>query len=336
MHREEINLSMRDMEDTRRCKRFFLVFIVTIISVTALIMLINGFKSKAYAVGTDVEEFAFTDTIKTIIAGDKYNFKAEGNTEAIRWSVSDKKYAIVSQKGVFTAKSPGKVTLYAADADKIISCKVEIQGKKKITIDAGHQLKGNSSLEPVGPGASEKKAKVSSGTAGASSGVPEYKLTLNIAKKLRKELLARGYDVYMIRTKNNVNISNKKRALNANKSGSDIYIRIHADSSASSSVTGASALYPSKSNPYVGNLSKSSLKLSKAVIDEYCEATGIKNRGCVVRDDLTGTNWSKIPVTLIEMGFMSNASEDKKMQKSSFQKKMVNGMADGIDEYFGY
>ncbi|MFR2594826.1 MAG: N-acetylmuramoyl-L-alanine amidase family protein [Butyribacter sp.] len=54
----------------------------------------------------------------------------------------------------------------------------------------------------------------------------------------------------------------------------------------------------------------------------------------VARDDLTGTNWSKIPVSLIEMGFLSNPSEDRKMQKSNFQTKMAKGIADGIDAYF--
>lgn len=62
----------------------------------------------------------------------------------------------------------------------------------------------------------------------------------------------------MIRTKNNVNISNKKRAQLANKSGADIYIRIHADSSGSSAVRGASMLYPSTRNRYVKKLSKAS------------------------------------------------------------------------------
>ncbi len=133
----------------------------------------------------------------------------------------------------------------------------------------------------------------------------------------------------MVRTKNNVNISNKKRAVKVNKSGSDVYIRIHGDSASSSSARGASALYPSKSNPYVGKLSKKSLKLSKAVLNSYCDVTGIKNRGCIIRDYLTGTNWSEIPV-------MSNSAEDKKMQKKAFQNKMAKGMADGIDNYFGY
>ena len=115
----------------------------------------------------------------------------------------------------------------------------------KIAIDAGHQARGNSATEPIGPGSATRKAKVAGGATGVATHVPEYKLTLAVAKKLQKELKNRGYQVYMIRTKNNVNISNKKRAQLANKSGSDIYIRLHGDSSASSAVTGASGLYPS-------------------------------------------------------------------------------------------
>lgn len=207
---------------------------------------------------------------------------------------------------------------------------------KKVAIDAGHQLHANSALEPIGPGAKTKKAKVAGGCTGAATGVPEYKFTLRLAKKLEKELKSRGYEVYMIRTKNNVNISNKQRARRANKSGADIYIRLHGDSSASSSVTGASGLYPSRRNKYVGKLSAKSLKLTKAILKSYCKKTGIRNRGAVVRDDLTGTNWSKIPVTLIECGFMSNRAEDRKLQNASFQKKMAKGIADGIDGYFGF
>lgn len=41
-----------------------------------------------------------------------------------------------------------------------------------------------------------------------------------------------------------------------------------------------------------------------------------------------------MPVTIVEMGFMSNAGDDSKMADSDFQKKMVDGIADGIDQYF--
>ena len=235
-----------------------------------------------------------------------------------------------------TGKKIGNATIVAVYQGQKIKRKIHIAGKKKIALDAGHQSRGDSRKEPVGPGSSVRKARVAGGATGVASRVPEYKFTLSVAKRLQKELKKRGYEVYMVRTKNNVNISNKKRAMLANKSGADIYIRIHGDSSGSRGVKGASIFYPSARNPYVSRLSRSSKRLSKKLLNAYCKKTGIKKRGCSGRDDLTGTNWSKIPVTLIECGFLSNPSEDRKLQNKSFQKKMAVGMANGVDAYFGY
>ena len=67
-----------------------------------------------------------------------------------------------------------------------------------------------------------------------------------------------------------------------------------------------------------------------------CGKSGAKKRGLFARDDLTGTNWAKMPVTLIEVGFMSNPSEDRKMKEDSYRNKLAEGMCDGIDDYFGY
>ena len=203
-----------------------------------------------------------------------------------------------------------------------------------IAIDAGHQTKGNNEKEPIGPGATTTKPKVSSGTKGTTTGVPEYKLNLVIALKVKKELIHRGYEVYMLREKNDVNLSNRERAEMANESGADLFIRIHADGSENSSVNGTSTLYPSKNNPYVSELSHDSYTLSKAIVDAMCERTGAKNRGAIARDDMSGINWCNIPVSIIEMGYMSNKKEDKLMQTAEYQDKIVQGICDGIDDYY--
>lgn len=203
-----------------------------------------------------------------------------------------------------------------------------------VVIDAGHQKKGNSKTEPIGPGAKKKKAKVASGATGNYTGVPEYKLTLKMAKKLEKELKARGYQVKMVRTKHNVNMSNSKRAEMANNAGADVFIRIHANSSASSSVSGALTISPTKNNKYCKKIYKKCSRLSQCVLTEFCKATGAKNRGVMYTDTMSGINWSKVPVTIMEMGFLSNKKEDKKMNKSAaYQNKMTKGMANGIDKY---
>lgn len=314
---------MRKIKRRGLCLLTIICFLLTIFAVTP---------TQAGA-EEQTEPLAFTKSVKTLTAGKTCQFKVN-TTESVTWSVGNNKIASVSKNGKVKAKRYGKTHIIASCGDEKISVLLQVKGKKIVGIDPGHQASGDSSTEQNGPGSSTYKAKVAGGTRGVSTGKPEYKLTLEIAKKLRLKLWDMGYQVVMTRTTNDVNISNKERAILINESGADICVRIHADGGVSSA-RGATALCPSSSNRYISNLYAKSKKLSEALLSAYCEETGLRNRGISYRDDLTGTNWSTVPTTLIELGFMTNSTEDRYMSSASGQKAMVQGLADGINAYFG-
>lgn len=202
-----------------------------------------------------------------------------------------------------------------------------------VVIDAGHQSHGNSSQEPVGPGASETKAKVSDGTAGVSTGVRESVVNLEVALKLQEELEARGIDVIMVRDTEDIDISNSERAAIANDNHADLFIRLHCDGVEGSSATnGFYTLIPGE-NSWTAPIVAESAVAGRIIHETVLAQTGANDRGIKERTDLSGFNWCTVPTVLLEMGCMSNPTEDEKLNSDEYQRQLAVAIADGTVAY---
>jgi N-acetylmuramoyl-L-alanine amidase len=200
-----------------------------------------------------------------------------------------------------------------------------------VVIDAGHQATPNVDTEPIGPGSGQLKEKVGLGVTGAVSG-PEYAQALAISLKLRDALVAKGVRVVMVRTTNNVDIANSKRAGIGNSAKADLVVRIHLASSTDSALAGIGTLYPA-GNSWVRAIEAPSLTAARKVLDAAVAATGARSRGVLGRSDQSGFNYSTRPVILVECGLVSNAAEDRLIADAAYQRRLADGIAAGVMAY---
>ncbi|MCK4778169.1 MAG: N-acetylmuramoyl-L-alanine amidase [Actinomycetia bacterium] len=206
------------------------------------------------------------------------------------------------------------------------------KSKRTICIDAGHQNKADLEKEPNAPGSNVLKSRCLGGGTGINSKTPEYVINLEVALKVEKKLLLKGYDVVMTRRTNEVNISNIERALIANEVGADLFLRIHADGSNNPSVKGVSTFYPAN-NEHTSLIYLKSKKAAELIQEAVSSGTGQIDRGIFPRSDITGFNWSNVPAVLLEMGFLSNPGEDGLLNDEIFQEKMAEKICEGVERF---
>lgn len=264
---------------------------------------------------------------------DRLRVRTEPSTEAEVYTVLNRRteVGVISDDGEWSSILMDGNVYYVAS--RYLKEKSDSANGYLVVIDAGHQKRGNSEKEPVGPGASEMKVKVTGGTTGCVSGWAEYELNLAVALKLEEELLDRGYEVIMVRTTHDVDMSNSERAQVANDAGADVFIRIHANGSENASVNGAMTICQTSSNPYNSAYYQDSKALATYVLEELVNATGCKKQYVWETDTMSGINWCQVPVTIVEMGYMTNPEEDARMATEEYQEMLAVGMANGIDRF---
>ncbi|MDP4147300.1 MAG: N-acetylmuramoyl-L-alanine amidase [Bacillota bacterium] len=204
--------------------------------------------------------------------------------------------------------------------------------KKVIVIDPGHANRSNLEKEAIAPGSSDLKIKDGGGAEGIVTKTPEYKVNMQVAVRLKSILESRGYSIVMTKTEDSQSLGNIERAEVGNKANANLVVRIHADSSDDSNIRGASMLIPAPINSNTEAIYNESKEDGKIVLDTFVEEMGVANRGLVEHSDMTGFNWSRVPVILIEMGFLSNPDEDKLLSSSTYEAKLSSSLADGISK----
>ncbi len=212
-----------------------------------------------------------------------------------------------------------------------------------IVLDAGHQKETRESdvwlspyIDPSKTTSWVHNSLLTIGTEGTKTKIPEYETTHEIAGKLKSALEAYGYKVLLSHPDIKEKLSGAERAAVANRNNADLMISLHCNSyDKDPKQSGALVLVP---KIWAGYPSERLEYLSKhaatVILEEYAKATGLKNRGLNPIDKTSMFAFCKVPILLLEMGFSSCPSDDKAMNDPEFQKKIVEGIVNGINKYF--
>jgi N-acetylmuramoyl-L-alanine amidase len=205
-----------------------------------------------------------------------------------------------------------------------------------VVVDPGHDQRANLDREPIGPGSSTLKIKDGGGTHGVVSGLTEAELNLKVGLRLRTLLRRAGIRVVMTRAETaGASMGNIARASIANRARARLFLRVHADGLADRSARGTHTLYPALRRGWTDDVYASSRRAAAIVQRELVRALGFPDRGLGERSDYTGFNWSNVPVILVEMGFMTNPTDDRLLATTAYQRRAALGLCRGTLRFLG-
>ena len=181
-----------------------------------------------------------------------------------------------------------------------------------------------------------RKIKDGGGTRGVVTGLREADLNLRVALRLRPLLERAGVRVVMTRTRTaGTSIGNVARAGIANHAGAALFLRIHADGSTDRASRGTHTLYPALRRGWTDDVYAASKRAARIVQADLRTALGFPDRGLQERSDFTGFNWADVPVILVEMGFMTNPTEDRMLATAAYQQRAAVGLCRGTLRFLG-
>lgn len=157
----------------------------------------------------------------------------------------------------------------------------------------------------------------------------EKKLNLIVVKMLKERFeQTPGIEVHCTRLED-TNVSKKKRVAMANKLQADALVSIHCNASepGDKASRGVETLYSKRKT---GKSQISNQALAQQILDSLSASTGLRNRGVIRREGLYLLHHSKVPTTIVEIGYISNKSDLKFLNSKKGREKVVDGIYNGI------
>lgn len=179
-----------------------------------------------------------------------------------------------------------------------------------IVIDAGHGGKD--------PGATSITKK------------REKDLNLGISLKLNDKLESLGYNTIMTRNTDEF-IDLYERARIANDNYADVFVSIHGNAHNNNSIAGIQVLYCPATKSEIKEVDQH--PFAKSIMDELLKGTGAVDKGIIQRPNLVVLRETKMPAVLVEVGFLSNAAEEKLVFTEDYQNKIIDSIIRGIEKY---
>lgn len=262
---------------------------------------------------------------------------ANATEQRITYESSAPDVAAVDEGGRVTALSLGEATITARTAGEspfTRTCRVVVADEPvlrlagvTIGLNAGHQTRTNATPIPIAPGARETVKSIKVGSAGVVTRTPEYEINLQVALRLQALLEAEGARVVMVRTANEVNLSNIERANIMNEAQCDLALQIHCNGSQNQSRTGFS-IYAQQ----LGSVAPRSQQIARQMLPTILEITGANDAGCHVSASYASLNWSSVPSVLLEMGYLSNPDEDRRLASADYQDLLAQAICESLCE----
>lgn len=205
-----------------------------------------------------------------------------------------------------------------------------------VVVDPGHDRLANLRTEPIGPGSATRKIFDGGGTHGVVTGIREPDLTLAVSLRLRELLRRAGVRVVMTRTRTaGESMGNVARARIANQAHAKLFLRVHADGAASSDARGTHTLTPALRRGWTDDVYAESRRAAGLAQAELVRALGFPDHGIQERSDYTGFNWADVPVILVELGFMTNPTEDRALARPAVRERAAVGLCRGTLRFLG-